>query len=334
MEIEEPSRRASIVGRAELERGLRALVAAGGVSNGWLITGPEGAGKATLAYRLARAILEPGALAPGEGLDMAPEARAFRLIAGRAHPDLFVADRPYDEKTERQLSEIPVETIRNLTGFLNRTAAGGGWRVAIIDPADALNRNAANALLKSLEEPPQRSALFLVCNQPSRLPATIRSRCRRIRLAPLTDAEIDALLCAETSLEAAQRAPIVAAARGRPGRALALAAGEAADAVALAGAFLDAAARGDDPLETVSGRFGSGGGAAGVWAVFVESLLDGVAGRARAIARGIDAGAGDPVRLAEIHAAVADVARRGEALNIDRQQMLFAFSRALRMDAP
>ena len=152
---------------------LEAAARRGALTNGWLIAGGRAPAKRRSAFRLARLLLA--------GDDA---AKAKTLIAANAHPDLFVAERLYDEKTERLASEISVETIRRLTQFLTRTPSLGDWRVAIVDTADALNRNAANALLKALEEPPPRTTLFLLSVAPGRLLATIRSRCRKVSLPP------------------------------------------------------------------------------------------------------------------------------------------------------
>ncbi|NWG71701.1 MAG: DNA polymerase III subunit delta', partial [Parvularculaceae bacterium] len=232
-----PHERHSITGRAEVEGALRAMLDAGSLSHGWLIAGPKGAGKATLAYRVARALLDPGSLGP-TGLDMAPDARGFRLIAARGHPDLFVAEKQFDEKNDRYASEITVETIRELSAFLSKTASQGGWRVAIVDTADELNRNAANALLKSLEEPPQKSVILLLADQVGRLLPTIRSRCRRIDLKPVPNDEVVGLLMSEVGLDGAAARAVAGIAKGRPGHALTLAAGEGTEAAALAEEFL------------------------------------------------------------------------------------------------
>ncbi|MEQ8934908.1 MAG: hypothetical protein RIE56_03855, partial [Amphiplicatus sp.] len=101
-----PQHRANIVGRSDVEARLRVAIEEGALTNGWLITGAKGSGKASLAYRIARALLDPSSLAPGDNLSMSKDARAYRLIAGGAHPDLFVATRQYDEKTQRYETEI------------------------------------------------------------------------------------------------------------------------------------------------------------------------------------------------------------------------------------
>lgn len=325
--IPDPASRARIAGRAALEGELRAAIAAGAISHGWLIAGPEGAGKATLAYRMARAILDPEALAPGTTLDMPEDARTFRLIAARGHPDLFVAEPLFDEKTEKQASEITVETIRRLSEFLSKTAAAGGWRVAIIDAADDLNRNAANALLKSLEEPPAKTALLLIAHRPGRLLATIRSRCRRIVLPALAEEALTGLLGSEAGLSGERARLLAAAAGGRPGRALRLAAGEGAEAVELAKKFVETAAGGAPP--GLSAQFGAKAGPE-KWSVFTETVLDRLAEDARRCARAAaGADAARALLLAEAHAEILKIFRRGEALNMDRAQTLHDASRAL-----
>ncbi len=105
---------------------------------------------------------------------------AARLVASGAHPDLLHLRRPWDDKAKRFRSELTVDEVRRLTPFFGSTASGGGWRVAIVDPADDLNTNAANALLKMLEEPPARGLFLIVSHAPGRLLPTIRSRARRL----------------------------------------------------------------------------------------------------------------------------------------------------------
>lgn len=326
-----PPQRERIVGREEVEAQLRAAIDAGALTNGWLIAGPKGAGKASLAYRIARALLDRKALsAPGE-LSMPAAARTFRLVASGAHPDLFVAERRYDEKAQRYESEISVETIRKLTAFLNRTASMGGWRVAIVDAADDMNRNAANALLKALEEPPAKATLLLLAAQPGRLLATIRSRCRRIDLRPVADETVASLLEDEAGLSPADAAALARAAQGRPGYALALAAGEGGEAIAAAEEFLQAAARGGD-VSSVIGRL-TGKAADARWEIFLPLMLESVGEAARHRARGEPARPpferADPAMLAEAHAALTSLAARGDGLNLDRGQLVAALARTL-----
>ncbi len=203
---------------AILGRALRS----GRLPHGWLLSGPEGIGKATLAYRFARALLAgPAAVDPALGLR--PDHPVFRQVAQGAHPDLTVIEPERDPRTGRVKSEIPVALVRAATQALHATAAMGGYRLVVIDGAERLNRNAANALLKSLEEPPAAAVLLLISHRPAQVTATIRSRCAKLPLARLSDAlVIDRLGRWAPGLGAEQRGAIALLARGSLGRALEL----------------------------------------------------------------------------------------------------------------
>lgn len=159
-----------------------AAAAAHRLHHGWLISGPRGIGKATLAWSIARWLLSDST---ATDLTTPADDPVARRILALSEPRLHLVRRPVDDKTGRLRTEITVDEIRRLHGFFHMSAAEGGRRVAIIDAADEMNPAAANALLKLLEEPPQRAALLLVAHQPARLLPTIRSRCRELRLHPL-----------------------------------------------------------------------------------------------------------------------------------------------------
>jgi len=176
----------------------------GRLHHAWLITGPRGVGKATLAWRIARFLLAtPPAQDAGffgdappaaTTLDIDPENPVSRRMLALSEPGLFLLRRPWDEKTKRLKQAITVDEARKLKGFFSLSAAGGGRRVVIVDAADELNSNAANAILKLLEEPPEGAVLLLVSHQPSRLLPTIRSRCRELRLATLSPDDLSQAL--------------------------------------------------------------------------------------------------------------------------------------------
>ncbi|WP_288949238.1 DNA polymerase III subunit delta' [uncultured Paracoccus sp.] len=157
----------------------------------WLISGPRGTGKATLAWNVAKWLLS-GADTPD--LTTTPEDPIIRRIRALSEPRLLLVRRPVDEKTQRLRAEITVDEIRRLQSFFHLSAAEGGHRVAIIDAADEMNQAAANALFKLLEEPPQDSTLLLIAHQPARLLPTIRSRCRELRLHPLSPEDMGQVL--------------------------------------------------------------------------------------------------------------------------------------------
>ncbi len=195
----------------------------GRLAHAWLIAGPRGIGKATLVYRFARFVLAGGEGGGDDGLAMAPEHPVFQRTAAGGHSDLAVIERGLGDRG-RLRAEIVVDDVRKANGFLSLTAGEGGWRVVIVDAADEMNRNAANALLKRLEEPPSRVLFLLVSHAPSRVPATLRSRCRPLTLSLLPAAALDGLLAeAMPGLPAAERRVLGLLAEGSPGRAAALA---------------------------------------------------------------------------------------------------------------
>lgn len=176
-----------LYGHEAAEGVLAAAFASGRMHHGWLIAGTEGIGKATLAYRLARHVLADPAERTAGTLDIAEDTRTARQVLALSHPGLLVIRRAWDPKTKRFPATIPVDEVRRLKSFLARTADEGAWRVVIVDRAEELNVSAANALLKSLEEPPPRTLFLLVSAAPGRLLVTIRSRVTTLDLAPLGD---------------------------------------------------------------------------------------------------------------------------------------------------
>ena len=158
----------------------------GRMHHAWLIVGPEGVGKATLAYHFARMVLA----AAGERQSIDREHPVFRKVAALSHPNLLVIRRAWNEKSKRYAQMIGVDEVRRLRAFLGTTAGEGSWRVVIVDRADELNQNAANALLKALEEPPTNTLFLLISSAEGRLPVTIRSRARTLRVSALGQEEL------------------------------------------------------------------------------------------------------------------------------------------------
>ena len=236
-----PRANPDLVGHEAAESALQRLFQSGRLPHALLLSGPRGIGKATLAFRFARFVLANGAGegAPGglfgddgviqgaigeTGLEIAPDSGVFRRVASGGHADLLTVERAYDPRRRRLRGEIIVEDTREIAAFLRLTPAEGGWRVVIVDGADEMNRNAANALLKILEEPPRRVLLLLVAHSPGRLLPTIRSRCRRFPLTPLPPGVVRLLLQRyRPDLPEPQAEALTALASGSIGRALDLA---------------------------------------------------------------------------------------------------------------
>jgi len=206
-----PRRNPELVGHEAAENILLDAWNSGRLPHAWLITGPKGIGKATLAYRFARFVLaqtvdfdadagqdalfaDPEPVA--SGLAIAENHPTYLQMSQAAHPGLRVIERSVDDKTKRLRGEIVVGDVRQAIKVFNVTAEGASWRVTIVDCADDMNVNAANALLKTLEEPPARGLLILIAHNPGRLLPTIRSRCRTLALKPLADQEVAAMIAA------------------------------------------------------------------------------------------------------------------------------------------
>jgi DNA polymerase-3 subunit delta' len=194
-EAPHPRETRGFVGHEAAERALLDAFRSGRMPHAWIIGGPEGAGKATLAWRVARFLLtHPDPLSAAaqraRNLDVDPAGQAARQIAALSSPDVALLRREWNDKIKKLYTEIRVDDVRRAMRIFQHAAGAGGWRIAIIDSADELNRNAANALLKIMEEPPPRSLFLLVSHRPGRILPTIRSRCRLLMLEPLRDGEI------------------------------------------------------------------------------------------------------------------------------------------------
>ncbi len=230
-----PRTNAELLGQSGAERTLLEADRSGRLPHAWLLTGPRGVGKATLAYRFARFLLsDAGAGGAGGGLfgdkpqDLAldPGHQVFRRVASGGHLDLLSVERALDERSGKLRREIVVGDARAVGQFLHMTPGEGGWRIVVVDCAEEMNRNAANALLKALEEPPRRALLLLVSHAPGRLLPTIRSRCCRLSMPALDEALVLRLLGRYApDLTPEDAAALARLAEGSIGRALDLAAG-------------------------------------------------------------------------------------------------------------
>lgn len=198
----------------------------GRLHHAWMLTGSRGVGKATLAYRMARRRIaerdERGLLGspePPSTLEMDQGDPVAHRVAAGSEPLLHVLRRGHDEKTGKLRTVIRVDDVRALKSFFQLSAADGGWRVAIVDPAEEMNGAAANALLKLLEEPPARSMLILISHAPARLLPTIRSRCRTLKLDALSPADLAVALHDAGVETPADMVPLTALSGGSVGEA-------------------------------------------------------------------------------------------------------------------
>ncbi len=202
-ELRLPRETSVLFGHQEAEQALLESYQSGRIPHAWLIGGAPGIGKATLAYRLARFVLaHPDPKAPAvqkaPTLALDPDNPVARRIAAQAQGDLLVLERTINEQTGKLYTVIRVDDVRRTVSFFGSTAGEGGWRIAIVDAVDDLQREGANALLKVLEEPPARTLLLLVSHAPGRELPTIRSRCRRLLLRPLEVADVVRAIAAAT----------------------------------------------------------------------------------------------------------------------------------------
>lgn len=191
---------------------------AGRLHHGWILAGPSGIGKASLAREIALCLL-----AAEEESGSVPQSHpAAHLFAAGTHPD-YAELRRLERDSGDLARNISVDQVRGLSRLLSTGASISQRRIILIDAADDMERGAANALLKNLEEPPRNTVFLLVSHAPSRLLPTIRSRCRMMRLAPLSEPDMAAALrLVAPEMSEAERAELVRVGEGSPGRALAL----------------------------------------------------------------------------------------------------------------
>jgi DNA polymerase-3 subunit delta' len=345
-----PRANALLAGQEDAEAVLLRAHASGRMPHAWLIAGPMGVGKATLAFRFARFLFAGSR--PGGSLSVAESDPVFHRVASGGHADLLTVERQFDEERGRQRREIAVDDIRRVAPFLHLTAAEGGWRVVVIDGADGMNRSGQNAVLKILEEPPDNAVLLLLTERPMTLLPTIRSRCRQLVLPPLSVAAVDRLLAVyRPALSAARRTQLARIAQGSIGRALAV---EAQGGLDLLTGFLAVAA--SDPVDwpamhALGDRLGAAS-ADQAYRTLVQLVVDWLAESVRNAAAGVAlppdgelvpgeqalalrlAGPGRLERALEVWEKVSRLFARSEGANLDRRltmiSALDAVSAALR----
>lgn len=290
-----------LYGHEAAEAAFLSAAASGRLHHAWLIEGPSGIGKARFALRIAAYLL--GARGPHERpMDAAASDPVMRSILAGSHPDLNIQTRQLNDRG-KLAQDITVEQARDLTEFFTLKPALGGWRVGVIDAIDEANRNATNALLKTLEEPPQKCVLLLVNHGTRPLLPTIRSRCRVVRLAPLSETD-----CARALKEAGAPEEAARLARGRPGLGLRMSAPGALAAASAAQALIKAMPRPKDNL--ISAALAAAATGPDAEEAFRTAILEWIAGRAE-----------KSPAMARIWLDLARLSGEASALNMDSAQL-------------
>lgn len=325
-----PRRRSFLIGHEDAEESLLRIYRSGRLHHAWLISGPRGIGKATLAYRFARFLFRyPRSAEAARGLNLDPDDPAFRRVAAGTHPDLFVVERDFDPRTGRLKTETGVDIARLARGFFSRSAAESGWRICIVDPADDLNVEAANALLKILEEPPLRSIFLLIANRPGMLLRTIKSRCVRLNLTPLKQQQVVEVLRSVLGGEAPSKQDLELAAElsgGSPGRGLELLGSGGTRTFAEFHNLIADLPRLDRRQALALADKLQGRTAEEDFGIFCQLLAGWIADRARNEAL---AGKGSAHQWAELHAELSHSIRQTNVLNLDRRQLVMHAFEAL-----
>jgi len=327
--VKHPRETTDLFGHRESETALLNAYRSGRIPHAWLIGGAQGIGKATLAYRMARFVLaHRNPLLPSvqraETLWVDPSDPVAHQIAAGSHGGLLTLERSLNDRGVMR-TVITVDETRETIGFFGSTAAVEGWRVCIVDSVDELNPNAANALLKILEEPPQQSLFLLVSHAPARLLPTILSRCRKLPLRALAAGDVIRAVAAATGTAADDPALAEAAraADGSVARALTLMGGDALKLHQRTAALLATLPQIDPrELHALGDALGSSDRVA--LAAFVDSVDRWVSDRLRADDVNANANLPRLARLAEVWEKIVRAARDTQDYNLERKPLVFS----------
>ena len=324
-----PRETSRLFGHREGEMALLNAYRSGRIPHAWLIGGSQGIGKATLAYRMARFVLAHGQpLAPvvqrAESLSVDPDDPTTRQVAASSHGGLLTLERTANDRGVMR-TVITVDETRETISFFGSTAAADGWRVCIVDTVDELNPNAANALLKILEEPPQRSLFLLVSHAPARVLATIQSRCRKLRLRPLSIEDVISAAAAATGLDEGDPAlrEAAEASEGSVAQALTLLGGDALKLQQRTAALLEKLPNVDPrELHTLGDTLGTSDRVA--LAAFIDGIDRWISEQLRADEANTNENLPRLARLAEVWEKIVRAARDTEIYNLERKPLVFS----------
>jgi DNA polymerase-3 subunit delta' len=324
-----PRETTELFGHREAEALLLNAYRSGRIPHAWLIGGAAGIGKATLAYRMARFVLAhrnplSSEVQDAETLLVDASDPVVRHVAAGAHGGLLTLERTLNDKGVLR-TVITVDETRETIPFFGSTAAVEGWRVCIVDTVDELNPNAANALLKVLEEPPRQSLFLLVSHAPARVLPTILSRCRKLPLRPLATADVirAAAQAAQIAADDPALTEAAEAAEGSVARALTLLGGDALKLQQRTAALLASLPR-VDPRELhalgealpLSDRV--------ALAAFIDSVDRWVGQRLHADDATANANLPRLARLAEVWEKINRAARDTAEYNLERKPLVFS----------
>jgi DNA polymerase-3 subunit delta' len=326
-----PRETMDIFGHEAAEAAFLAAYRSGRLPHAWILGGPEGIGKATFAYRAARFVLaHPDPLSPAvhaaASLAVPADHPVARKVAAQSHGGLFVLRRQWNAEKKTMPTQIPVELVRKALDFFGSTAAVPGWRVCIVDSAEDLNANGANALLKTLEEPPSRSLFLVVSHLPGRIMPTIRSRARSVALRPLQPGQIvSAAMAAGSDASPDLLREAAEFGEGSVRRALKL---TDEDTIAVVRHIRTALARlpAIDWLDAHAVAEGLAGRASDAdFEAAVETMFGWLSEQAhRAAGEGDGQGAARLAPLAEVWDKVARALREAKAFNLDRRALILS----------
>ncbi|MGV7217636.1 DNA polymerase III subunit delta' [Bradyrhizobium sp. UFLA05-112] len=327
--IPHPRETSRLFGHREAEVALLTAYRSGRIPHAWLIGGPQGIGKATLAYRMARFVLAHGqplgpAVQRAEDLSIDPNDAVARQVAAGSHGGLLTLERTANDRGVMR-TVITVDETRETIAFFGSTAAAEGWRVCIVDTVDELNPNAANALLKILEEPPQQSLFLLVSHAPARVLATIQSRCRKLRLRSLAIDDVIGAAAVAADLDVSDPAlrEAAEAAEGSVARALTLLGGDALKLQQRTAALLARLPQVDPKeLHTLGDSLGTSDRVA--LAAFIDGIDRWIAERLHADEASANQNLPRLARLAEVWEKIVRAARDTETYNLERKPLVFS----------